>query len=64
MAILKKAKLALDFSIYKSENGPARLASYLCLSEQVDQATIWALPDDKPMTGLPLTELQGTITLD
>jgi HEAT repeat protein len=43
----KKPHLEKHFKQYNSQNGLARLSSYLCLAEQGDQSTIWALGDGK-----------------
>lgn len=43
----KKPHLEKHFKQYNSHNGPARLSSYLCLAEQGDQSTVWALHDGK-----------------
>lgn len=37
----KRPHLERHFNQYESQNGPARLSSYLCLAEQGDQSTIW-----------------------
>lgn len=44
---LKKPHLERHFHQYNTLSGLARLSSYLCLAEQGDQSTIWALNDNK-----------------
>jgi HEAT repeat protein len=44
---LKKPHLERHFEQYNTQGGMARLSSYLCLAEQGDQSTIWALNDNK-----------------
>lgn len=43
----KKPHLEKHFKQYNNQNGLARLSSYLCLAEQGDQSTIWALSNRK-----------------
>jgi hypothetical protein len=42
----KRPQLEKHFKQYNSQNGLARLSSYLCLAEQGDQSTIWALRNE------------------
>jgi hypothetical protein len=47
---LKKPHLERHFKQFNKQSGLARLSSYLCLEEQGNQSTIWALNDNKRMT--------------
>jgi len=52
---LKKPHLERHFEQYNRQTGLARLSSYLCLEEQGDQSTIWALNDDKKISSFART---------
>jgi HEAT repeat protein len=47
---LKKPHLERHFKQFNQQNGLARLSSYLCLADQGDQSTIWALNDNKKIS--------------
>jgi len=47
---LKRSHLERHFKQFNQQNGLARLSSYLCLAEQGDQSTIWALNDNKKIS--------------
>jgi hypothetical protein len=46
----KRPHLEKHIKRYNSQNGLARLSSYLCLAEQGDQSTIWALHNGKKIS--------------
>ncbi len=51
----KQKDLAKHFKIFVTREGVQRLSSYMCLANQGNQSTIWALHDEGQLLGLPLT---------
>lgn len=47
---LKRSHLERHFKQFNQQNGLARLSSYLCLADQGDQSTIWALNDNEKIS--------------
>ena len=51
----KQKDLAKHFKIFVTREGVQRLSSYMCLADQGNHSTIWALHDEGQLIGLPLT---------
>lgn len=51
----KRSDLKKHFKIFATHDGVKRLSSYMCLADQGNQSTIWALHDEGQLLGMPLT---------